>query len=81
MDIVGPLPESKGYNAILVITEYLTKTKILAPCTDEITSLGVAMILRRELFRKHGLPKNVISDRGPQFVSKFIKELYGLLGI
>ena len=64
MDIIGPLPESKGYNVILVITEYLTKMKILVPCTTEITSTGVAVILRRELFRKHGLPKKVISDRG-----------------
>jgi len=46
LDIVGPLPESKGYNAILVITEYLTKMKILVPCTTDITSTGVAVILR-----------------------------------
>jgi len=81
MDIIGPLPESKGYNAILVITEYLTKMKILVPCTTEITSAGVAVILRRELFRKHGLPKKVISDRGSNFVSHFMQALYKLLGI
>src|SRR5882757_6032217 len=71
----------QGYNAILVITEYLTKMKILVPCTTEITSAGVAVILRRELFRKHGLPKKVISDRGSNFVSHFMQALYKLLGI
>jgi hypothetical protein len=81
MDIIGPLPESKGYNAILVIMEYLTKMKILVPCTTEITSQGIAVILRRDLFRKHGLPKKVISNRGSNFVSHFMKALYALLGI
>src|SRR5229473_6205791 len=81
MDIIGLLPESKGYNAILVITEYLTKMKILVPCTTKITSAGVAVILHRELFQKHGLPKKVISDRGSNFVSHFMQALYKLLGI
>jgi hypothetical protein len=81
VDIVGPLPESKGYNAILVIAEYLTKMKILVPTNTEISSAGVALCFRREVFRKHGLPKKVISDRGPQFVSHFTKDLYSLLGI
>ena len=72
MDIIGPLPKSKGYNAILVITEYLTKMKILVPCNTEITSAGVVVILHQELFRKHGLPKKVISNRGSNFVSHFM---------
>src|SRR5882757_10999697 len=81
MDITGLLPKSKGYNAILVITEYLTKMKILVPCTTKITSTGVAVILHRELFRKHGLLKKVISNRGSNFVSHFMKALYKLLRI
>jgi len=44
VDIVGPLPESRGYNVILVITKYLTKMKILVPCITKITSSGVAVI-------------------------------------
>ena len=81
MDLVGPLPDSKGYNAILVIVEYLTKMKILIPTNTELSSTGTAILFRREVFRKHGLPKKVVSDRGPQFVSNFIKDLYRLLGI
>ncbi len=32
------------------------------------------------VFRIHGLPTNVVSDRGPQFISKFWKEFCHLLG-
>ena len=47
----------------------------------DLTSEGAARIMRDRVFRDHGLPRKVISDRGPQFVSGFMKELYRLLGI
>jgi len=82
VDLVGPLPESKGFKTpILVIVDSLTKMKILIPTNDNLSSLGWALILRRSLFRLHGLPKKIVSDRGPQFVSSFIRDLYKLLGI
>ena len=43
--------------------------------------MGWALIYRKEVFRKHGLAKKIISDRGSQFVAHFIKDLYALLGI
>ena len=46
-----------------------------------VTSKGIATLYRDRVFSEHGLPKKVISDRGPQFVSKFMKELYETLGI
>jgi transposase InsO family protein len=39
------------------------------------------MVLKNHVFHEEGLPVKVISDRGPQFVSRFMKELYSLLGI
>jgi len=81
MDVIGPLPKSQGFNAILVITEYVTKMKIFIPTTTKITSSGIAVVFHHEVFRKHGLPKKIISNRGGQFVSKFMKDLYKLLGI
>ena len=38
-------------------------------------------VYRDRVFSEHGLPKKVISDRGPQFISKFMKPLYEMLGI
>ena len=41
------------------------------PCTKEITSEETAGIVMCEIFQHHGFPDIIISDHGPQFVSKF----------
>ena len=41
----------------------------------------MANLYKEHVFKEHGLPKKVISDRGPQFVSGFMKGLYTQLGI
>jgi len=53
----------------------------MIPTNTTLTSNGVAVLFRDHVFREHGIPEKVISDRGPQFVSKFMKELYRLLRI
>ena len=40
-----------------------------------------AKIFKDEIFKLHGIPKKVISDQGPQFVSLFMKKLYSQLQI
>ena len=81
MDLIGPLPESQGHNAILVIVDRFSKMLKVVPSNLEITSLGVARILRDQVCRHHSIPLKVISDRGPNFVSAFMREFYSLLGI
>jgi len=46
-----------------------------------VTAEGAARLFLHQVWKLHGLPKCVISDRGPQFVARFTKELYRLLGI
>ena len=53
----------------------------LFPVMDTITSKGVATIFHGSIFKLHGTPWKVISDRGPQFISSFMKDLYELLNI
>ena len=81
VDLIGPLPESKGKNAIMVIVNQFSKMIRLFPVSTKITSQGVAKIFRDEIFKLHGIPKKMISDRGPQFVLSFMKELYSQLQI
>ena len=75
IDFVGPLPISDGYDFICTIVDKLTKMVILVPCTTKITAEGTARIYRDNVLRRFGIPKKIISDRGPQFVSEFAKEL------
>ena len=81
MDIIGPLPESKGKNAIIVFVDLYSKAMRSIPTTTKITALEVAELIRDEIFRPHGLPRKLVSDRGTQFVADVMKELYRLLGI
>ena len=48
---------------------------------SNITSLGVAWLFRDSVWKLHGLPEEVISGRGPQFVSNFMWGLSEILGI
>ena len=81
VDIIGPLPESQGKNAILTVVDRFSKMIQLFPISTEITTRGVATIFRDHIFKLHGTPRKVISDRGPQFVSSFMDALYTLLKI
>src|SRR6202030_1151265 len=81
MDIIGPLPESQGYNAILVIVDWLTKAVKFEATHMELTSEGTARILRERIFRDHGLPRRIIHDRDPRFVSDYLRQLLILLGV
>ena len=81
VDLISPLPKSKGKNAIIVIVDQFSKMIWLFPVSTKITSQGVVKIFRDEIFKLHGIPKKVISDRGLQFILSFMKELYSQLQI
>ena len=75
MDFIGELPESEGYNAILVITDRFTKMQIYIPAKTTWTAEDVADAYILYVFRHYGVPKYITSDRGPQFASAFWNQL------
>jgi len=75
IDIIGPLPKSNGMDAIVVIVDQFTKMIRLKATTMNISSKGIANIYRNEIWKLHGIPRKILSDRGPQFASKFIEKL------
>ena len=79
-DLVTDLPESEGYTAVAVFVDRLTKRVHFAPCTKEVTASDYARIFVDTVFRHHGLPEVIISDRDPRFTSKFWTTLFELLG-
>jgi hypothetical protein len=82
VDLISPLPMSNGFNLILIFVNRFTKKVEALSCSNkEITSLGVAKMYQDHLFKHYGLPRKFISNRKPQFVSKFMMELCKLLGI
>ncbi len=79
-DLIMGLPESRGYTAILVVVDRLTKMIHLSPTDNSLNSTGLARLYLNNVWKLHGTPKRVISDRGPQFVSQFMRELLAMLG-
>ena len=72
VDLITELPQSHGYDSMLVAVDCLSKQAHFIATTSDITSLGVAQLFRDGVWKLHGLPEEVISDRGPQFVSNFM---------
>ena len=53
----------------------------MIPTTSDINSVGAAQLSLDHIWRHHGLPEEIISDCGTQFVSQFMCKLNKLLGI
>jgi hypothetical protein len=81
MDFIVKLPASQGFDSILVFVCRRTKQAMFVPCNETIDSARTADLFLRNVFRFHGLPDEVISDRGPQFKAKFWKAIMKTLGI
>jgi len=64
MDFVGELPESEGFNAILVVTDRFTKVQHYLPAKTTWTAADVAAMYINEIWRLYGLPRHITSDRG-----------------
>ena len=81
MDFIVGLPNSNNYTAILVIVDRFTKMSHFIPTTNEIDAKGTAKLFLDNIYRLHGLPKDIISDRGSVFTLKFWSSLMKLLKV
>jgi hypothetical protein len=77
---VGLPRTAKGYDSIWVIVDRLTKIAHFLPVRAKYTVATYAALYIARILSLHGIPKTIVSDRGPQFVSKFWEELHKSLG-
>src|SRR5207302_5332603 len=75
MDFITDLPESAGHDTILVVVDRLTKMSHFIPCRKDINAKQFALVFLKEIFRLHGLPRDIIADRGSIFTSDMWKEI------
>jgi len=80
-DFITKLPLSQGYDSILVVVDRFTKMVHFIPTTEKTSTEGLARLFRDNIWKLHVLPDSIISDRGPQFVARVMKELNQMLGI
>jgi hypothetical protein len=80
MDFISGLPPSKQFNCILVVVDKLTKYAHFLPIRHPFTASKVAKNFVDNIFRLHGLPLSLISDRDPVFTSKFWQYVFPATG-
>lgn len=81
MDFITALPlTAKGNTQIIVFVCRLTKMVHLAALPEEATALDVAKCFVHNIFRLHGLPEDMVTDRDAKFTSHFWTECMRLIG-
>jgi len=81
VDFITKLPVVAGKDAILVVCDRLSKMTHFVATTEGTSAEGLARLFRDNVWRLHGLPESMVSDRGPQFAAELTKELNRMLGI
>src|ERR1051325_8871525 len=77
MDFIVQLPLTRQkHDAIVVFVDRMTKRAYFQPTTTNATAPEIADIFFNTIFRNHGLPKVIVSDRDTKFTSKFWKALF-----
>uniref|UniRef100_A0A2N9IS51 Reverse transcriptase n=1 Tax=Fagus sylvatica TaxID=28930 RepID=A0A2N9IS51_FAGSY len=76
MDFIEGLPNSNKQNVILVIVDRLTKYVHFLSLAHPYTAAKVAFLFMQNVFKLHGLPSSIVSDRDTAFTSTFWQELF-----
>ncbi len=80
VDVIGPLQKTqKGNRFILVICDYATRYPEAYPLR-EVTAKQVSNALLH-FFSHVGIPKEVLTDQGTNFMSRTLNQVYQFLGI
>ena len=80
IDIIGPLLKSNEKDAIVVIVDWFTKMIWLKITITNVSSEEITKIYYNKIWKLYGVSKTILSDRGPQFTSKFMEDLTKALG-
>jgi hypothetical protein len=74
VDMVGPVQKtSRGFDMIMVVVDRLSKDRHYIPCVSTMGAYELGKLFVRDVWKLHGLPESIISDRGTLFVSEFWK--------
>ena len=81
MDFITGLPATAaGYDAILTFVDRFTKQSHFIPTTTTCSAVDAASLFIREIYRHHGLPTSIVSDRDARFTSRFWQTVFTHLG-
>jgi len=81
VDFIVELPLSSGHDAVMTVVDSVSKQAHFILTHMMVTVEGAARLFLYQVWKLHGLLTCIVSDCGPQFVARFTRELYHLLGI
>jgi hypothetical protein len=81
VDFITDLPESQNHTALLTVIDYHSKQGHFIPTTKDASSETLFQLYLHNVWKLHGTPRKIVSDRGPQFASEFTKAIQQGLGI
>ncbi|KAG2770376.1 hypothetical protein Pcac1_g18604 [Phytophthora cactorum] len=80
MDFVfGLPPDSKRRTGVVVFVDRFSKMVHLAAVPAEVTAVQTARLFVDMVFKHHGMPLDIVSDRDPRFTARFWQEVFTLL--
>ncbi|PNX84282.1 hypothetical protein L195_g040340 [Trifolium pratense] len=80
LDFVVGLPSFQANTVILVVVDRLSKAAHFGMLPTQFTAAKVADLFVRMICKLHGMPRSIVSDRDPIFLSRFWQELFRLSG-
>ena len=81
MDFITGLPMNwRQHDSIMVVVDKLTKAAHFIPMKYTHKTNDITKIFMRDIFKLHGFPKAIVSDRDVKFTSNFWKGLFEYLG-
>jgi len=80
VDFVTGLPVSEGNSTVLTVVDRFSKMVHYIALPKLPSAKETAEIMMTHVFRIHGFPKDIVSVRGPQFISRFWREFCNLIG-
>ena len=80
VDVIQFTKSHQGNKYAVVFVDYLTKWPEVFATPDQ-SALTIARLMVEHVISHHGVPRELLSDRGPAFLSKLLKEMCQLMGI
>ena len=80
-DFIVELPKLEGNTAVWVVVDLFSKEAHFVPLPGVPTAEETAGLYLKHIWKLHGIPEQMISDRGPQFTSHLMKGLFERLGV
>jgi len=81
MDFIVDLPVSNNFDSIFVVVDRLTKMAHFIPCCKTDDAPRIASLFITNIFRLHGLPTIIVSDRDSKFLSRFWTAVFDALKV